>query len=488
MLIANRYIVVLGALACALGLSLGCSETEEGISPCGKQGCAESCRDLPRGNCDIRKDRCQETIFKAVKCVRGTSGEVPQIEVITEDEYRERLESAFDEPDAAVMDAAVMDAAVMDADMPERHSPEADAPDPTEDDAGEDDASEHDASEHDEDEADHWSTALSLLGLLSPETDLAEAHVDTAVDHVIGFYDPSDKAVFLIDRDKPVDDDYAQIVLAHEFVHALQDQELGSYDFAERTARWTDTRISRDCLVEGDAELYEELAWALLNGLSVRELYWQESLERQLKYERRRVLMSDAPYSAMYVSLKYALGARYLTEVWLNEGNWGVQSLYDAPPISSIYWMMGYEASEKREEHWQLPLACREAAAPEGFEYFSRDTFGPLVLFAFLGIVTEDDGVFASEAVWVDAQQWRGDRIYVFRNDDTNATAVSWRIRFADDDLSKSYASRIEENRKELILKTSRKGKELEILASTDEDSLDKWEGTDPKSCPDDDE
>ncbi len=481
---AVRPVIELAACIFAAAVFLlsisGCPEDDAlAIRHCRPDKCPDTCSGLSRGLCDISKKGCQETIFDAVQCVRGTSGQMPPVKTITKEEYREHLEDYYRTSDEVALDGGVGDGEPTDAGSPHRNEPDAGDQATRNADGGAPDESEQKA-----DSVMHWQAALSLLGLMPPADDFMDARIDIDVDNILGFYSSKDKAITLIDNNLQLDDDGAMLRLAHEFVHALQDQEVGLIDFTEREVNSTDTSISRGCLIEGEAELYQDLAWALLNEIPVEDLFWEEGYDTNLKYDRRRVLVSTAPFDAAVGYLWYTIGGRYTKEAWLHNGNWEVQSLYDSLPSSSIYWMVGYEANQGREEHWQLPLACWQATAPRGYEVYDHDTFGPLILFTFLGIISERDEVFASEKAWNDALQWRGDRIFVFYEEATSATAVSWRIRFQDRNIARYYESRIAQNERNLDLRPVVRGDELEIMASDDGEVLDEWEGTDPDGCP----
>jgi hypothetical protein len=448
------------ALAGAVGFLGGCADGEGGLrGPCGEEGCAADCPE-PGGNCDLRRRSCQKTVFRAVRCVRGVDGKMPPVDVISVDEYRERLGV---QPESDAGDAGDVDAGASDGGLP-------DAGDAT--------------SEALPEVVDPWSRALSLLGLLPPASDTAQEYAEFSLQTTAAFYSPGEKTVTIVDRDQPEDDDYAVLLLAHELVHSLQDQEVGFREFYRYAADPVDAWISCNCLTEGEADLFADLAWAHLHGLAVADLYWPESGASDVKYARRAVLTGDAPYVVASSLLAYAVGESYLRDLWLAEGSRGVRALYGAPPLSAIYWMNGYRENREREEHWLLPLSCEDASAPAGFDPYTRTRLGPFIVFAFLGTVSREGEVHATEEAWQDARQWRADSISVFVNHGTDATAVSWRIRFDDEEIPRRYRRVVKERRTGLDLRARVNGQEIEILAGDDPPVLEGWSGTDPDACP----
>ncbi len=430
---------------CGLALLLTACGDDAGDASavCASPPCAADCSALTGDSCDILQPGCRERILQAVICVRGTPGVMPEVRTITPAEYRTELEMETEEADSAVPD-----------DFDAGGEP----------DAGSD--------------GDPWSAGLILLGLLSSEADSTAAAIDEAVDNVAGYYEARARRITLIDRGMPEDSVHAQTLLAHELVHALQDQELGFDELDERTGWARDSLLAMGCLTEGEADLYEELAWALLQGFSLDTGYLDIAIDRHLKFARRSVVTSESPYYSVW-QLRYPIGKRYLLDAWLDGGNAQVRSLYRAPPNSSIYWMHGYRA-ETRNELLVLPLGCDRAAPPFDFEPYSHASMGPLHVFAFLGHVLRDGGLYQSEEAWRDAMHWRQDELTVFTRSD-GAIAVSWRMRFDDGALAERLAA-------ELAavpgIKTQHAGDEIEVMASDDGGTFTHWIGTDASGCP----
>ena len=71
---------------------------------------------------------------------------------------------------------------------------------------------------------DHWSVSLSLLDLLPPQVTAREAGTDDVATRTAAFYSWEYRDVTIIDRGERMDSDESVAILAHEFVHALQDE------------------------------------------------------------------------------------------------------------------------------------------------------------------------------------------------------------------------------------------------------------------------
>lgn len=433
-------------LALVLAGASACAEDSEPAGPiCAGEGCSTDCRALSGDNCDLLQSDCRQRVLDAVICVRGTPGTMPQVRMLTLDEYRLELEA---EPDAGAGDSGASD-----------------------EDGGVPDA---------EAALDDWSITMRLLGLIDSDQDIRGAAIEEDATGVAGYYEADAHRITLIDRGVPEDSSEAQRLFAHELVHALQDQEIGLSELAERTSGSIDSASARSCLIEGEATLYADLAFALLQGFTLDPEALDVRLRRRLKYARHDVVSSASPYTALW-HLNYPVGTRHLADAYFGDGNDAVRATYAAPPLSTIHWMHGYRTAAERAEPLVLALACDEATAPADFEPTRGSSMGPFSVFAFLGQLLREAGLFETEAHWQHALEWRQDSLSVF-TDARGRVAASWRIRFADAALARDLADRLREQ-STLELVALVRGDELELLVSDDPSVLTDWHGTDPESC-----
>jgi hypothetical protein len=424
------------------------------LGACDGHGCSEACVSLAGGDCNTLDQACRERIFAAVRCVYGSNGEPPFIRVLTEDEVRTEAEANADDADAHDADAGA-DPGVPDDDA-------------TDVDGG------ADAGVPDDEiaRAQTWDTAWRLLGLRLPVTTTQDV-----TSYVGGYYEPLEQRITLVDRGEGGASVRAQRVLAHELLHALQDQQVGLSEIERRTSRTTDAQLARGCLVEGEAVLYEDLAWSLLRGLSVDPATWELDQAANLKYTRDTVAASDAPVDQLW-QLRYAVGAQWLADLYRREGTRAVQALYDAPPSTTAFWMLG---GNEEGPPLSSPLACDDAAHPSAFERVGSDSLGAFGLFAFLAHNLAEDGVYPTELSWQRALTWRQDRIEIFRDLD-GVTALSWRIAFETQRAADDVATALESAA--LGLRIQKANREIEIVAADDMHVLSRWEHTRASDCP----
>lgn len=429
-----------------LTLHLGCNDGAASLSLCGSQPCPKRCVELQRGgDCDTLTERCQERIFAAVACVRGADGEMPEIRVLTEDEERaererETLDAGVADADADAADEAAVEAdATTDAGLPYRA---------------------------------RWELALSMLGLYTDMTTFDD------VDNLGGYYSGSDDRITLIDRGQPQDSGYAQTLLAHEFVHSYQDQQFGLFELRRNTGSTTDARLAVNCLVEGDATFYEELAWSLLQNLPADLAYFRDQFGARLKRARDKVAAAESPYDNLWL-LHYGLGAQVVSDLWFEGGNQALQALFERPPIATVYWMRK-ASGDTRDENLSRRLRCDYASPPAEFEYTGGDTLGAYAFYAFLSRTLRKGGVYPNTQSWERALDWQQDRLDLFAGP-ADQTAASWRVRLASKELAEEIARELE--RSGAGQRVVQRGDELELMVADDESVLAEWHQSLPDNC-----
>src|SRR5215468_4495475 len=93
--------------------------------------------------------------------------------------------------------------------------------------------------------------ALQRWGMIPPGTDYKALMVDVLTDQVAGYYDPETKKL-TISRSAGDDPAWAEMVLAHEIDHGLQDQSFDLHHFEDVPSSEGDAAAARHALVEGD--------------------------------------------------------------------------------------------------------------------------------------------------------------------------------------------------------------------------------------------
>jgi hypothetical protein len=91
--------------------------------------------------------------------------------------------------------------------------------------------------------------SLKLLGLMRPADSLAGILDSVEREEVLGFYDPKTKRLVVV-RDPGASRPLLEVTLAHELVHALEDQRFGLHENADPS---DDAGLAQSALAEGTA-------------------------------------------------------------------------------------------------------------------------------------------------------------------------------------------------------------------------------------------
>lgn len=371
-------------------------------------GCAEEQLDP----CDIRQPECQQDVFLFLQKVRGDGWnvftEMPPVDTISWEEFQDMvLEAAGSE----------------------------------------------------EQQPDPWDAALRLLALIPEEASAAEASAEVLIADVVAYYSYESRSVTVIDRGESRNLAYDMEILAHEFVHAIQDREIGLPSLMASV----DEMFAHDAHVEGEAVLYEFLFSLAMEDISPQIIDWNGIYEQMLGDMRTRVMESDSPFYAVQ-ELVYPLGAEYLTRLYLRGGNAAIRGAYAIRPTTGAAYMAGPETY--REEERQL--ADCAFTEPEELELYGFTTMGAPVAYAFLTAAGAGDG-----EAWSAALQWQDDRILVFSDENGESTALVWCLRFQDDAAAETFIGYISpDDYREIV----RRGYQVAIAAATGEEALAAWE------------
>lgn len=93
--------------------------------------------------------------------------------------------------------------------------------------------------------------ALQRWGMIPPGTDYGKLVLDLLTDQIAGYYDPETKKL-TISQSAGDDPGWAEMVLAHELDHGLQDQSFDLKKFEDLPDSEGDAAMARHALTEGD--------------------------------------------------------------------------------------------------------------------------------------------------------------------------------------------------------------------------------------------
>lgn len=250
----------------------------------------------------------------------------------------------------------------------------------------------------------------SLLGLISPETDLLLLYSELYGEQVAGYYDGDDKELVIPsgDRLSPLQ----RATLIHELTHALTDQHFGmsaAYEALVDEDRF-DEATAYLSVIEGDATLTEILYIQTLPTSEQQELI-SESLESDTSvFDRTPGFIRDS------LIFPYQEGFTFTQRLFELGGFSEVEKAYVKPPVSSE------QIIEPRDFGRDQPI---DVAAPiqtlDGYELIYDSVWGEL------GFDTMFDQILGIDASRIAANGWGGDRYSFFFDGTESALVLNYR-------------------------------------------------------------
>lgn len=246
-----------------------------------------------------------------------------------------------------------------------------------------------------------WNEQVwEALFLVDEPTNVSESFGTVFETAVVGFYSPSRGEIVIVsDSQTPTID---RATLAHELVHALQDQHLS----LGTRARTQDAQLAADALVEGDANAvqseYERRCGAKWNCLPRPE---RTRGERPADFNRGVFLVIYAPY---------VTGPEFVTAL-RDRGGWpAVNDAYDHYPASTT--QVIHPGSYPDDAPTSVTVPDRSTDRWERFDLdMQADTVGEASIYTMFqvnGQVDRSGGVNYSHPL---SAGWRGDAVVPYR-------------------------------------------------------------------------
>ena len=262
--------------------------------------------------------------------------------------------------------------------------------------------------------------ALIKLGLLPAGTDFEREIKKLYVQHLAGCYDPHKKTLYIANW---VPMQAQRGTVAHELVHALQDQHFDLVRYLDGVKDDSEAKSAREAVVEGEAVavmLDEQLHAAGTSFTSLGDL--PGLIERLLDAVKNQIPdFSSTPVMLTESMLfPYTYGLRFLQAV-RRRGSWDeVSKLYTDPPESTEQIIHPAKYLDERDHPTPVTLPDLSAQLGEGWTRIDEDSIGEFG--ARLLIRQYLDGQTAS----VTSEGWDGDRYQVYEQAATKELALVW--------------------------------------------------------------
>ena len=291
-----------------------------------------------------------------------------------------------------------------------------------------------------DEEAQDDARVLAAFGLLDADFDLINLYLDLYSEQIAGFYDDETEEMYVIQGEGFEGPE--RLTYAHEYTHALQDQ---NYNF-ENVLLYTDAACEEDsercaaiqALIEGDASL-AEFEW-LTNFATTKDI-----LDIQQFY-------------GSYVSPVYDSAPAFLKEDFLFPYNYGqsfVQYLHDRGGWSSV-----------NAAYVDLPVSTEQILHPEqypedkpvpvdlpdlsgilgdGWREIDRGVMGEWYTYLILALGEDPGARLAEEEASEASAGWGGDAYAVYFNDETGDTAMTLAYRWESESDADQFVNSFSE-------------------------------------------
>jgi hypothetical protein len=423
---AALVLLAIGAVACGDG--------DERPPPLGAARPIRGCEGFSYETCDILSAGCQRELFELVVCLRG-GGEAAERPPVRQLDEASAIALLGEAPESGAMTEG-LDA--MSARMFDERAFRLEV------------------------------RGLELIGLLAPALIEEPSDViEETISDVLAYYRVSIGDVVIIDRGEPVDDLLANSVLAHEFVHVLQDRrhDLATFGGSEDS----DGVLARDSVVEGEASLYQYLLLFAYEGVDLARLSFPAFFADIASFGLELTLEAGSPALTASSIFPYTYGTAYAGTHWLSGGSTALDALYQSPPRTS-WEVLGGVPDAAHGAGFDTP-----PAALDGYELVASDVVGAWVSVAMLAGL-EAGSTSAAELPGL-ATRWLRDRYWVYATaEEPPAVAVAWAIdwtesaaaaRFADLAASLAPAG--------AVLRLDTTGASTRIVAVERRDDLEAW-------------
>jgi hypothetical protein len=234
---------------------------------------------------------------------------------------------------------------------------------------------------------------LAAFDFVSEEIDLRQILVNLYSAQVLGMYDDEVDTLFVVSDGEF--DLLDQLTLAHEYVHGLQDQNIGLDNFVDEDQVNDDQYLARMALVEGDATLaMTQYLLAHLREVSPEDL---QSLEEEDEGSAEAVAAAPDLIRETLV-FPYNEGTEFVT--LLQEQGWqAIDAAYADPPQSTEQ-ILHPDKYLERDEPQIVSLPPLTDTLGTGWERLDSETLGEFQTIIYLAQQVDQATAEQASAGW----------------------------------------------------------------------------------------
>ena len=278
----------------------------------------------------------------------------------------------------------------------------------------------------------HEGEWLKLFGFVPVEFDYLDTMMKLLEAQLAGFYEPKDGTMYLAED---LDAINADATLAHELVHALQDQHWDLKAKSDYKEGASDEQLAYSALAEGEATsvMTDIMLSTMAKGKTALDVD-EDDFEEQLLGGMNTGPSARAPH-VLRTSLAapYIQGTRFVHAVRRKSGWKGVDAVWARPPTTTEQ-ILHLDKWEKNEPVLVVPVPTF-AALGAGYKADVPDSSGELgIMLAFAEWMGDDK---AKEV----AADWGGDRGNLYLKGNEVAAAVRLRYDASTPGAKRAFAA-----------------------------------------------
>jgi hypothetical protein len=256
--------------------------------------------------------------------------------------------------------------------------------------------------------------AMVQWGLLAPDFRLKEFVLALLTEQAAGYYDPKQQTFFIADWLPHV---VQKPVMAHELVHALQDQHYNLQKNFDLVKDQADLSLARKALIEGDAMAVMLVYLLEPLGLTIADLPDMGALlqsSTSLLGDQFQLYTRAPLILRQQLLFPYVHGLAFVKAVLAHSGWPGLQRVYQHPPVSTqqILHPETYLAETPVLPN-EVTLQVPEGVLNTPWKKLKRDVLGEF----FLSVILQQ--FLSEEEARQSAAGWRGDRYELFEQQDS---------------------------------------------------------------------
>ena len=265
---------------------------------------------------------------------------------------------------------------------------------------------------------------LTLLGVIGPDVDLATLLQDLYAEQVAGFYNHKEEAFYLVEDTEQTASD--QMVVAHEYTHALQDQHFGLDQLGDEDMD-SDQYRAFEALIEGDATL----AMLLYGNEHIALVDLLQSISGAGGLQSQ-VLDSSPTFVQGMEMFPYQTGLDFVVSLY-QSGDWSaVDEAYDSPPQSTEQ-VLHPERYREKDLPQKVTMPDLAAALGSDWQVVEGDVMGELGLLLALA---QDMGPAAAARA---AEGWGGDSYALLQQGSAQPSVLVMHTYWDDQDSADEF-------------------------------------------------